>query len=613
MSSADAEHVNGQLGGAGEAAEAPAWFRTARPRRVAILGWARLSAQAWEGSGYNLSASELARGLAMAGHEVSYLQSGMTYRGWRRKPSIVHRETWGGVRCFDLRNSPNLSPAASNFDNMNTEMSCPAESALVLDWLDQIGSELVHIHSLEGYGLDLIAAIRRGRGGGGGGGRPVVVTPHNYWYVCPQVDLLYREHSVCMDYDGGRRCVGCLPAVDARQTQRRRARRQSIEELFGPYVSEVARRFKKSLKPTLRRVMQGKFVERWKPGPPNPDRLVDPELAIGYETVTGESHLESNPGGLVRHDWRIEKGEGPRELSACTPDMNERFVRSTHHLTVLNNYGRRRVAGIDALNAASLVTPPSRFLLRAHVSMGLIESKARWVRLGQPHFDQINRRARRSPFYEVSPWDPKSSTRALRLGFYGTTRNNKGLEVLLQAIPLLDPRIRQRCQFNIRALGNDWPMRKRMCMYPEVSFAGGYDLLQLISSAGEFDVGILPHIWFENSPLVMLEYLHAGKFTIASNLGGPPDWIKPPKNGLLFAAGRPDELASHMTSVVTGVVRVPSPREVHEASAEGLQSYPGHVREVDAVYQELLSRGEEDEAAAGATRAASGVAQPASA
>jgi glycosyltransferase involved in cell wall biosynthesis len=99
-------------------------------------------------------------------------------------------------------------------------------------------------------------------------------------------------------------------------------------------------------------------------------------------------------------------------------------------------------------------------------------------------------------------------------------------------------------------------------------------------------VGLLPHIWLENSPLVMLEHLHAGKFMVASRLGGPPDWIVEGKNGMLFTAGRPDELAACITKLVTGEVAIPSGREVHEASV--LRSYPDHVHEVERVYREAL-------------------------
>ncbi|MEL6797868.1 MAG: glycosyltransferase, partial [Planctomycetota bacterium] len=165
-------------------------------------------------------------------------------------------------------------------------------------------------------------------------------------------------------------------------------------------------------------------------------------------------------------------------------------------------------------------------------------------------------------------------------------------EVLVRALRLLDRDVRQQCQFIIRAAGKDWEFRKRMAAYPEVNFLGGYDILQLINAGGEYDVALLPHVWFDNSPLVMWEHLHAGKMVIASRLGGAADTIRSLDdsehgNGLFFAGGRPDDLARQITRVVTGEVVVPTAAEVHSAS--DLQSYPGHVIEVDTIYQELLS------------------------
>jgi glycosyltransferase involved in cell wall biosynthesis len=513
----------------------------------------------------------------------------MTYRLKKRQPHVVLRENWAGIRCFDLRNSPNLSPSASNFTNIAEEISCPPQSELVLRWLDDVGAQLVHIHSLEGFGLDLIAAIRRGYASGSSvrhAARPVLVTPHNYWYLCPQVDLLHQETRVCMDYDGGRRCVGCLPALDPDKVKRSRALKQTFEERMGPAGADLAKRLAQSVRPALQRLKKGKVLpHRWVPAPLNPERLIDPELARGFEHV---SRRDDGDDGLIPHDLPLAPGEGPKVLEPSPADQNERFLRSDVHLKVVNEYGRRRLAGVEALNAADAILSPSGFLLKAHAAMGVLDHKLRWVRLGQPHFDQINRKARRSPFYDAEPWDPASAARPLRFGFFGTTRANKGLEVLVQAIPMLDARVRTRCQFLIRALGWDWPLRKRLSMYPEVTFAGGYDLIQLIAAAGDYDVGILPHIWFENSPLVMLEHLHAGKFMIASRLGGPPDWIDPPSNGLLFAAGRPDELAWCITRLVTGEVRIPTPREIHASSV--LRSYPDHVREVESIYHEVLDR-----------------------
>lgn len=557
----------------------PAWFRTRRPLRVAFLGWARLSLQAGEGSGYNLSASELAAGLALAGHRVYYLCSGRRY-SLRFAMHVRRVETWRGVECHELVNSPNFSPSATNFRNTRRELSAPRQTGRVLRWLDRVRAEIVHVHSLEGFPLDLIAAIRAS-------GRPVVVTPHNYTYVCPQVDLLHRETHVCTDYDGGRRCAGCMDGPGPVKARIGQLLEDVPRDLLGKSAAIALRHVIRAVKRRLGIKLDGfdpATIEQPKP---------DPEAARGFDSGP------SNHPGTVEHGFTLLPEEQPRDPGESPADQNERFLRAPHHLTVLNGsvYGARRRAGVDALSHASLVTPPSRFLLDAHRAMGLDPSRGRVVRLGQPHFDQIHRRARRSPYYEQRPWTP-DDPRPLRFAFFGTVRPNKGLEVLVRAIPLLDQETRRRCHFVIRAAGPDWPFRKRLAMYPEVSFLGGYDLLQLLAAADEYDVGLLPHIWFENSPLVMLEHLHAGKFTIASRLGGPVEWIVEPGimpredqprryNGLLFPAGNPSALAACIRRVARGEIPLPSPAEVHAVSM--LRSYPDHVREVDAIYHELLA------------------------
>lgn len=589
----------------------PGWPAAADPLRVALIGWAQLSLQGREGSGYNLSASELATGLAMSGHRVSYLSSGMRY-SLRPGPFIRSVQTWRGIECFDLVNSPNLSPAACNFRNMTAEIASPSQTRIIVSWLDQVQAQIVHIHSLEGYSLDLIRAIRQTN-------RPVVATLHNYWMVCPQVDLLHEEVRVCDDYNGGRRCEGCLKSDRPAARKFRRRFGQSLRAMAGPQMAEFVRR-------TVDTAMYR--VKMFKDGPEEAHELPlpDPESALGFNVNAQDDH-----DGRIEHNLKLEKHEKPKLLGRAPWDQNETFLAADHHLTILENniYGRRRAAGIEALNEASLVTPPSDFLRRVHVAMGVDESRTRTVRLGQPHFDQINRRARRSPYYNTRPWDAGRSTRPLRFGFFGTTRHNKGLDILIRAIPLLEKNVRQRSQFLIRAAGWDWPFRKRVSQFPEVQFAGGYDLMQFIGAWGEYDVGILPHIWFENSPLVMLEHLHGGKLVVSSRLGGPAEWLKEPPsqnrarqetasppfpsdpsrastskevspspsqspsdlsyNGLMFPAGDPEKLARCITRLVSGEVTIPSPREIHAATPI-LQSYPGHVSEVASIYSELLGR-----------------------
>jgi glycosyltransferase involved in cell wall biosynthesis len=562
-------------------ASARPWPRTDRPLSIAILGWARLAAQGSQGSGYNLSTSELAAGLVMSGHKVSYLASGRRY-SFRPGSRVGKRETWRGAECYEVINSPNLSPAVHNFSNMDTEMSYPRDAQLIVRWLDEVGAQIVHIHSIEGYGLDVIAAIRAS-------GRPVVVTPHNYWYVCPQVNLFYQDSTLCTDYDGGRRCESCVPGSEAWKTRLMITFRQSVERVVGRQAVDHLLQATEALVKRTGDLLHG----REKNDIPSTG-APDPEVALGFDAGAPEAH-----DGLVRISLDPLWKDTTRRVGSAHLDENERFLRADHHLKVSNHYGRRRIAGIEALNAASLVIPPSDYVRRVYVTMGLDERKSRVVRLGQPHFDQINRRVRRGPFYNARPWDAATSTRPLRIAYMGTMSPSKGMDVISRAIPLLDKSVRQRCQFLLRVQGGDSPYRHRLAHYPEVSFLGGYDISQLLAAAGEYDVGILPHVWFENSPLVLLEHLHAGKYVICSRLGGPPEWIDPPRNGLLFPGGHPEELAACITRVATGEVPIPSPREIHEATPI-LQSYPGHVAEVEGIYRELLGSARATPTAAGA-------------
>lgn len=500
------------------------------PLSIALLGWARLALQEREGSGYNLNVSELARALVHRGHRVSYLRSGMEFS---LKPALRRgsHECWQGVRCDFVFNSPNLAPAFFNFGNLQPEIRAPELTRLVLRWLDDVGADVVHIHSLEGFSLDLPAAIRAT-------GRPVVITPHNHWYLCPQVDLLYREREVCEDYDGGRRCASCLSPPSRARVKVGAGAARVFERVFHLYTNPSRSFWQRG----LRRLAA-------------PPRIFPPNDA------------------------------SPPLIPA---DQSERFLRANAQIRVLNPFGARRAAGLAALNAASLVTPPSPWLCDVLTTMGVEESKVRLVRLGQPHFDALRQAALARENYARSPWTP-SDPRPLRFSYFGPLRYHKGIHVLADAIDRLPSDIVSRCRFLIRAGGPLADVRARLSSHPSVTLGPWYSLVELPTLLSQTDVLLYPQICFDNSPLVMLEALHAGKFVVASDLGGPTGWIRPPRNGLLFSPGHADALAAAMTSLTRGEVPLPSAKDVHAATS--LPSHDDHVAEVEGIYRELVSGG----------------------
>lgn len=543
------------------------WRQTDRPLTVAILGWARLSQQGDQGSGYNLSASELASGLCMAGHRVLGLAAGMRY-GPLPGVRIVRRERWRGVECFDLVNSPNVSPAALNFGNLGCEMASPAAARAVVAWLRERGVDIVHIHSLEGQGLDLIGAIEDA-------GIPVVVTLHNYWFVCPQVDLLRGEREVCLDYEGGRACESCCQRGQAGKKRVRRAVSQAMVRAIGHRATDLLR---DSLDDGVA-ALRGRESELPR---------FTPLSRSGVPLDAAKGWSSELDDGLLRASLPVdvEGVDRPGPLIGCPVDANERMLSGAdRHCAGVGAFAERRRAGVSALARASRVISPSAYLRDVHAAMGVPEAKLEHVPLGQPHFDELSRVVRTMPGFDRAPWEPGSAA-PLRLAFHGTTRANKGLEVLVRAVPLLEREVRERVHLSVRVVGHETPFRRRLAAYPRVSFEGQYDLSQLVRLSGSYDVGILSHIWLENSPLVMWEHLHAGKFVVCPRLGGPAGVIRDGVNGRLIEPADPGALASAITRIVRGEQRLPSAREIHEVSP--LAGYPEHVERVEGIYRSVL-------------------------
>lgn len=498
-----------------------------KPLRIAMLGWAWPPLGPREGSGMNLNVGELAAALAARGHEVAYLRAGVTYS---LRPGVrVHRhDAWRGVRLYDLANSRNLATANFNFRNPSRQCSDEATTVAVIAWLGEVRPDLVHVHSMEGFGFDLIPAIAARR-------IPVVVTPHNYYWLCPQIDLFRRESRICDDYMAGDACIGCLEAPRPAKEFARRACEQ-----------------------TLTRVK-----------------------AAG------------GPGGaLTSIALPIAQGllATPHHPPTCEPAVDARaaeqsLLAGVGHGAGENAYANRRRAGVAALNTCHAVLCPSHCLLDVHRSMGVEPSRLKVVRLGQPHFDAINAASCASLGYTKPPWTPASS-RPLRLAFYGNVHPNKGLGVLAGAIEQLPPGIATRVEILIRVGAGDEPWRERLGRFGGVRFAGAYAPGDLPAMVGEADVGLFPNQGLDNSPFVMLEHLHAGRFTLCSNVGGPRGWITPPRNGLLISANETASWADAIASIVDGRVTLPTPSQVHAAS--GLVTHAQHVDAVEQEYRNAM-------------------------
>lgn len=142
------------------------------------------------------------------------------------------------------------------------------------------------------------------------------------------------------------------------------------------------------------------------------------------------------------------------------------------------------------------------------------------------------------------------------LGMIALIRPRKGLEVMLQTLKQLD------------AQGHDVVLR---CIGPFESGLYAEEIRQLISelgighrveqvgfvddipaALGSLDALVLPSLYGEGLPMVVLEAMSAGLPVVATRVEGTPEAITHGVEGVLAEPGDPESLAAAITSLVTG-------------------------------------------------------------
>lgn len=202
---------------------------------------------------------------------------------------------------------------------------------------------------------------------------------------------------------------------------------------------------------------------------------------------------------------------------------------------LLDRPGRLRAA----MGEADAVFAPSRFLAGMFVANGFTHPRMEVVPYGlEP--DRVRR---------IQASRPRSP---LRLAFCGVLSPWKAPHLLVQAMahvtapalasvhgrldePMFESYIRELRQL---ASGD-----------ARVRLAGGYGAAEVSEVFADMDVLVVPSVWYENTPFVVLEAFAAGVPVVASDLGGLSELIREGENGFLFRAGDAGSLGRLLQSL----------------------------------------------------------------
>jgi glycosyltransferase involved in cell wall biosynthesis len=112
-------------------------------------------------------------------------------------------------------NAAPLAPAHHSFGDP-AQIEDRATEAAVCDLVAATGPwDVLHLNNLEGLPVAVLGRLKARFPG-----LRIVLSLHNHFPVCPQVNLWWQERSACTDFDGGRACVTCLPRMPDRRMLR---------------------------------------------------------------------------------------------------------------------------------------------------------------------------------------------------------------------------------------------------------------------------------------------------------------------------------------------------------------------------------------------------------
>ena len=465
--------------------------------------------------------------------DVWFLSSGISYDltsdtpRWERVRYAPHERS---ERRFEIINSRTLSPSHHSFGH-ETQIHCPETRAAFIDFLRTHGPfDIVHFNNLEGIPASVLSLKEEFPD------TKVVFTLHNYYPVCPQVNLWFQEKENCTDFDDGRKCATCLPhRADAAVVRHAGAvayklKRIGLSPGTLPFNSAFSRLY----------------------------NLTD-------EARAPVSRVHGGVRDVARFPDKVVAAAGP-DAGRVEPEPRR--------------FRRRREEIVGHLNAnADRILCVSARVGKVAEKFGIDPDLLEVAYIGTLHAQKFEG--------TVPAESIRQPDGTMTLAYLGYMRADKGFFFLLDALEALPPLVARRINLFICARrGPQWAMDRLVALadkFGSVRHEDGYTHDNLDALLAPVDVGIIPVLWEDNLPQVAIE-MHARHIPlITSDLGGARELGN--TRALVFKAGDVDSLHEVLLDVVAGRIDL----EEYWTNARAPTSMQEHADALRALYRSLLS------------------------
>lgn len=241
------------------------------------------------------------------------------------------------------------------------------------------------------------------------------------------------------------------------------------------------------------------------------------------------------------------------ECSACFPEYSS------------GKFFLRKSLILETLSYVTAFIAPSDFLAQRYVDWGIDADRIHVIE--NPLSERVDVV---EPATALRP--TQADGRMTRFAYFGQLTLFKGIDVLLDAVALLDEGVRERMRltlFGFRVDREADETRRRIAgkldaLKDCVVNHGPYrndDVVSLMRSA---DWIVVPSIWWEISPLVIQEARASGIPVLCANIGGMREKVRAGIDGAHFLAANPIDLADKIAAIINGrLTAKPEPPHDH--------------------------------------------------
>ncbi len=435
--------------------------------------------------------------LKRLGHDVHVFT---TEKDIGRENLTVHAREWGGLPVHELVNNLFYNEFKETWDYP------PAARSFGL-FLDDLKPDVVHFMHLMYLSVGCIEEVAKRN-------LPVFYTLHDYWLQCPRFgQRVHADRSICHAIDFNR-CGTCLSTFKFRQTRLERGLAKVVARVRGVTGLDLG-----PLARAVRARIEANRARR-RAAPPVAPRGSAGAAPLAPPTAAAQTTPSTAPAPVVR-SRTADFGPVAAGLARAAADRDAAL--------------RQRL-----LPAVDQFIAPSRFLRQSFVAWGLPEERVKYMRTGIDL--EAFERVERQPAERV------------RVAFIGTVVEHKGVHVLLRAWRRLPPAIRARAELVVYGpLQHQPDYQARVRALAEATgarLAGPLARADVPAVLTRTDILVVPSVWYENSPLIILEALAMGTPLLVSNLGGMAELVDDGITGFHFKVGDEEHLANRLEDLI---------------------------------------------------------------